>query len=188
MITINLRGTSGSGKSTIVREVMKRYRFISARFIEGRRQPIGYACWMSDLKPYGDGALYVPGHYETACGGCDTITKVDDAYTQVIANLPTSNVLYEGIMVQDDVKRAVELSKSTPLLVIALTTPIEVCVASIQSRRDARGDDRPLDPKNTISRAGRVKKNIQRLRAGGVECLELSREEALAEVLRRLGL
>lgn len=108
---VNLRGTGGSGKSTVVRRVMERYRGSSAEVVperaEGRKQPTGYRVDYAS-----GGALYVPGHYETACGGCDTIKTVDEVYALVSRAVSAGwDVLYEGIMVQDDVRRAVELDK-----------------------------------------------------------------------------
>jgi hypothetical protein len=182
---INLRGISGSGKSTIVVQVMDLYAERTPLMIEGRKRPIGYV-----LRHDSRATLYVPGHYETACGGCDTIKTPDQAYELVRAAVAEHrDVMYEGIMVQDDVRRAVELNKEHKLLVIALTTSVKDCLAGVQARRDARGDEREreLNPKNTISRARSVENKIPRLKAGGVEVLRLSREEALAECLRRLG-
>jgi hypothetical protein len=197
-MVINLRGTSGAGKSTIVTEVMKRYEFkqpLSASDVltavpalevkETRRQPLGYRLHNQNRR-----ALWIPGHYEIACGGCDTIQKVDDVYKTIswFAGLGC-DVLFEGIMVQDDVRRAIDLAQHHRLLVIALTTPIDECLKAIQSRRDARGDTRPLDPKNTKARAHRLKTSmLPRLKAAGVEVLELDRDAALKTVLERLGL
>jgi hypothetical protein len=156
---------------------------------ESRKQPFGYLMTMRDDAPPEDyPPLWIPGHYEIACGGCDTIQKVDDVYASVRHFASVYHVLFEGIMVQDDVKRAIEVNKLFPMLVIALTTPIEECIKGIQARRDARGDERPLDPKNTVSRAERVKRNAKRLRDGGVEVIETDRETALKVVLERLGL
>jgi predicted kinase len=183
---INLRGTGGSGKSTLVRTVMSKYPGRTPHFIDGRKQPLAYLC-TREFKP----PLYVPGHYETPTGGCDTIQKPDMVYELVTAAAQNGcDVLYEGIMIGDDVRRCVELSKAhPPLKVIALSTPIEECLKGIQSRRDTRGDDRELNPKNTISRLDRLKKSmIPRLKDAGVDCKWLSREQALVAVLSALGL
>lgn len=197
-MVINLRGTSGAGKSTIVRSVMERYPSKTPQYLDGRRQPINYL--LSRTPPFPGNPvlwnpesrqLFIPGHYETPCGGCDTIERVDDVYSLVTnAALQGFDVLFEGIMVQDDVKRAVNFdNRIGKLLVICLTAvPLETCLAGIQARRDERGDVRPLDPRNTIARAKRVVMNARRLRAGGVEVIETDRDGALNEVLKRLGL
>lgn len=182
-VILNLRGTSGSGKSTIVRRVMECYKVSPCYQLE-RRQPLAY---IGDRDP--GAALFVPGHYETPCGGCDTIKTVDEVYHLVEQGIAYNrDVIYEGIMVQDDVKRCAALHRRHPLTVIALTTPIDVCLASVQKRRDERGDERPLNPKNTISRAERVKRNAQRLRGMGVPVLFLDRDAALQFCLEALNL
>jgi len=71
MCVIQIRGTSGSGKSTLVRQVMGLYYEKQPLFKRGRKQPIGYILTHPDTP-----SLFVPGHYESACGGLDTISKV----------------------------------------------------------------------------------------------------------------
>lgn len=186
-MVINLRGTSGSGKSTVVTRVMKLYNPDGITYCheEGRRKPIAQILipLRNDIRP-----LYVPGHYETPCGGCDTIKTPDKVYDLVKGAVQSGwDVLYEGIIIQDDVKRCAELSKEASLRVISLTTPIEECLAGIQTRRDARGDTRPLNPANTISRADRVRRSIHRLSDLGVITYELNREEAYQKCAELLG-
>jgi hypothetical protein len=187
---INLRGTSGSGKSTVVRRVMEAAGVPAQPLTrDGRRRPYGY------LVPRPSGLpVFIPGHYETACGGCDTLKTVDEVYALVRAAWQVQqDVLYEGIMVQDDVRRAVGLDRELrgrggQLHVILLTTPIEECLAAVRSRREARGDARLLNEKNTRDRARRQLGIRDRLRAGGVEVEELDREAALARCCALLRL
>lgn len=184
---INLRGTSGAGKSTIVKMVMEKYTSKEPMYRDGRRQPIFYNLSRNGTALRG---LRTLGHYEIACGGCDTIQKIDDVYEMVRkAHAEGYDVLYEGIIVQDDVNRAIQLHKEGfPLVVLGLTTPLKDCLASVQARRDARGDVRPLDPKNTIARAKRVKSRMEKLRLSGVKTEWVSREQALERCLALLGL
>jgi hypothetical protein len=163
---------------------MALYPNCTPNFIEGRRQPISYT--MGN----GSRTLTVLGHYETPCGGTDTITKTDDVYTLVEqAALDGGDVLYEGIMVSDDTKRFLALhQKGFKVLVIGLTTPLGTCITGIQARRDARGDARPLNPKNTEDRARRHKRTIEKLRDAGVDGRFLGREEAFTVVAEALGL
>lgn len=171
---INVQGTGGAGKSHVVRRIMDLYPIRTPRYREGRKQPIGYRC---DKEGYT--SLVVPGHYETPCGGCDTITKPSDVFLLVEeAALGGVNVIFEGIISQDSALGIIELSKKFPTLVIALNTPIVDCIAGIQTRRDARGDLRPLDTKNTIARERSLKTRVSRLRDNNVKVLWLGREEA----------
>lgn len=185
---IQIRGTGGSGKSTVVRRTMELYPNKTANHVTNRSRPISYNLW----KDNGDSRylLFVPGHYETPTGGCDTIKTPDEVFTLVTDAADNGmDVLFEGIMIGDDVRRMVETSRKYPSLVIALNTPLPECLAGIQSRRDIRGDDRPLNPKNTESRANRLRTSmIPRLKDAGVECKWMNREEAFEEVKRRFGL
>jgi len=183
-MNINLRGTGGAGKSHIVRIVMGLYDHVEKIFQRGRRQPIGYRCDRTD-----GNSLWVVGHYETPCGGCDTITKPDDVYHEVrLAALGEYDVLFEGIIIQDDTRRIIELAAEYPTRVIALSTPVDECLRSIARRRDERGDARPLNPLNTTNRAKRQVSIMEKLKAAGLDAQWLSREAALAAVLKELHL
>jgi hypothetical protein len=99
------------------------------------------------------------------------------------------HVLFEGIICQDDTKRTLALRElGTKIVVFGLTTPIEVCLRGIQDRRDARGETKPLNPKNTTDRVKRVRGTLDKLQAAGLDVRRGTREEVLAGVLTELGL
>lgn len=196
MIVINIRGTGGSGKSTLVRKVMDCYPNFAKITEEGRRRPMATCHWFPVVKGLQPNGLFVPGHYETDCGGCDTIKTVDKTYELIrTASLGDgNNVLCEGIMIQDDVTRAVTLDQDLKkaggrLVVVSLTTPIDLCLAGIRARRGAEKEAaKPLNEKNTRDRMKRQENSLHRLRQAGVELRKLSREEALVEIKKLLGL
>ena len=66
-ILIQLRGTSGSGKSYIAFKILKKYNFNPVKKDE---KIIGYYAE--------DANLFIVGKYETACGGCDSLKSQDD--------------------------------------------------------------------------------------------------------------
>lgn len=184
---INLRGTSGSGKSTVVRRLFDLYNPRQPYFIDGRKRPLGYVCTRKDS----DGpSLVALGHYETPCGGCDTIPTIDMVYEQIRAQVALGHdVIYEGLLIQSDVKRCAQLHKDgLPLLVIGLDTPLADCLAGVQARRDARGDVRPLNPANTISKLNSLPGQMRRLKAEGVDFRLLNREAAFAACCGALNL
>lgn len=179
MSVIQLRGTGGSGKSTVVRRVMSHFDDMAPIYEEGRRRPIAYFS--------AKGSLFVPGHYETPCGGCDTITKPDRVYELVTeAAQKDYNVLFEGIIIQDDTLRCVAISKHYDVTVIELNTPLRDCLAGIQARRDERGDTKALNTKNTTDRALRVIRGCQKLKESGVKVVTLDREGAYQKCLTLL--
>lgn len=181
MVAINIRGTSGSGKSTLVRNVMALYSAKAPCLVEGRRRPHHYI-----LSDEGRRCLIVPGHYETPCGGCDTLKSLGEVYELVRESVRQgSDVLYEGIIVGDDTRYALE--KPIDLRVIMLTTPIAECLSSVQARRDAKGTARPLNPKKTTTRADWIRRVTQRLEGAGVPTYRLDREAAFLKVRELLG-
>lgn len=203
---INIRGTSGSGKSTTIRKIMELYESKVRVKLEGRKQPIGYMLAKHEPKRH----LALIGHYETDCGGCDTITNQDDIYERVRkAHAAGMDVLYEGLLISADANRCVALHRDgLPLLVIALDTPLDICLASVNQRRhdawqrrvDAiRADNelrvaanrKPLpipdfkgevNPKNTASKFAGVKSSMRRLEKAGVNAVWLSREDAVKRI------
>jgi len=99
------------------------------------------------------------------------------------------HVLFEGIMFQDGaLQRFLTFNRmNSNVVVIELTTPIQDCIAGVQKRRDEREDKRPLNPKNTIARAERVRKNCSRLRDAGLKVPKLDSEGAYLLCLQLLG-
>lgn len=132
---INLRGTSGSGKTTVVKNFMDLAVSRNRVLVKGRDRPIGYSLkmpWQTDRQ-----RTFVLGHYETDCGGCDTISSTDEVFDRVrAAHGHGMDVLFEGLLIAAEVKRTMALfTDGLPLLVIALDTDIESCVLSVNKRR-----------------------------------------------------
>ena len=180
---VQLRGTSGSGKSTVVRNIMALKKDWIRVKVEGRKQPIGY---LSVAEP----ALAVMGHYETACGGCDTIPSMDRIYDLIREAADKGfNVLYEGLLISAEVNRAVELGKTHDFLVLGIELPLELCLASINERRRAKKPDAPdVNPKNTEAKWKQTQRSMVRLAESGVECRWGSREEVERMARVALGL
>jgi hypothetical protein len=129
---IHIKGCSGSGKSTVVNKVMSQYDERVPEYIPGRKQPIGYVLRKAGLKD-----LFVVGHYETDCGGCDTIKFADETFDIVRQRHAQGfNVLFEGLLLTADAKRTISLhEEGLPLFVVNMNTDLETCLASINERR-----------------------------------------------------
>jgi phosphoglycolate phosphatase-like HAD superfamily hydrolase len=189
-VIINIRGTSGSGKTHLVRQIMAEYPTKLRHKVEGRKQPIGYVMAHPERR-----SLAIIGHYETACGGCDTIAKMETIFELVKESASRGmDVIFEGLLISADVNRHVDLHQwaqenGQELEVVALTTELQECLDSVNARRKARNPDLPpVKEKNTISKFNGVKKSLERLRAAEVPVFEGSREEALAHIRGKLGL
>ena len=184
---VNVRGTSGSGKTYLVRGVLERCVSRAPAFAQySKRKPVGYIC-----ETRRGSKLFVVGSYENACGGCDALPSYDVAFDQVRkAHGLGMDVLFEGLLVSAEVTRTVKLKEDgLPLLVIGLTeVPLEACLSSVAARRLARGETRLLDPTNTESKWKGTRRACDRLEAAGLRVMRCGREEALAAVVAELRL
>lgn len=187
---INIRGTSGSGKTTLVRTVMSWYAHKQPVFISGRKQPIYYKLWLAQA---GDTTftcqpdLIVLGHYESACGGCDTIASTDMMFNLVMeAQQLAQHVLFEGLLISADVNRVTELHQvygNEGLEVMAIELPLEQCIASVNKRRWAKDPTKPtVNPKNTESKWKGVVQSMVRLEQAGVRAHFRSRDNCLTRL------
>lgn len=184
---INIRGTSGSGKSTIVRKVMDHYLSRTPIFVPGRARPVGYR--LARILPCGQvRELYVVGHYEVPCGGCDTLSTdhLKTVYGLVREWAPLGSVLFEGAILSTDSRHLLELSKERKdILVLRLTTSLEACAAGVMERRAAKGRPRPEGPnfrKNLAAKDRSAASTCRQFREAGIPVMEGDRAQVLAIV------
>jgi hypothetical protein len=186
-VIINIRGTGGSGKSTIIRKLLAGYSITEV--LEPKRQnPIAYLCTHEKR------CLAVLGSYTTPTGGCDTIPNIAKVF-ELVEQFHTRgfDVVFEGLLLTGLVNQIVEMwnryEQKLPILVITLDTPLEVCVDSINTRRKARNPNAdPVNPANTEAKWKGSRLAMNRLLAAGVPCKLLDREAALAECRKQFGL
>lgn len=179
---INIRGTSGSGKTTVVKDAMQFFTPKVEVNIPKRRNPLGY--WFGEVVD-GKRKMAIPGHYATACGGCDTLSGYDEIFNLVrLGGEGAQHVLFEGLLVSEESKRTLALHERFPsqVLVIELTTSQDECLASVQARREARGNDKPLNPANTVNRMRTIRRVCDWLQEQGVAVEQHNRASAAARV------
>lgn len=156
---INIRGTHGSGKSTIVKELLNRY---DAEPLMGQgKRPEGYRM----LTPFG--VLLVVGHYETQCGGCDAIQPYALIWPRVVEYASRGHVVFEGALVSSsygNIGRDSEVY-GDQFVFAFLDTPLDVCLKRIRARRAAKGNEKPLDPKNTRVKFDNIQKSLVKIQA-----------------------
>lgn len=154
----DIRGTHGSGKSTLPREILRNHKadIISGLPLtyEGRVGPLGY--FVPELN------LYILGKYSNACGGCDGIKTQDEIKARVHHWLQKGNVMLEGILVAHTYQPWVEFAKRTEAdydaqwNFLVLDTDVETCVARVNERRQAAG-------KGPIENEGNIRRDHQRI-------------------------
>lgn len=187
----NIRGTSGSGKTHLARAIMALFpeqtaiyqkkgaiHPLTGEVMKDRKQPMGYIL----NHPNRDKPLYVLGHYNTACGGADTLRGHDYMYHTVReAHANGMDVLFESLLLSVEANRALELGKEFGEFVkfIQLTTPVDDCVASINQRRLTKDPEaQPVNEEGTRSKYRGSFKIADRLDAQGNTVYRLSRDEA----------
>lgn len=180
-----IRGTSGSGKSHLVREVAKRVGPGTPHYVEGRRRPL------FTTHDGGRRRLSILGHYETACGGCDTIPSYDETFALVRERHELGDdVLFEGLLLTPEFSRTAALVKDGfPLVLLFLDVPIELALESVNARRRAKDPGKAdVNPANTVSKHKQAKRAAERLREAGADVRILGRSEALRSALGLFGL
>ena len=197
---INLRGTNGSGKSTVARDLIERQMKldrvpgehpISGRYLTvlldatkvntgGPRHVVGYHLPEFDL--------CVVGRYETDCGGCDGIKTQDLIYAAVTAAAKRyRNVLFEGVIVSTiferylTLSRALVRSKAGPFVWAYLDTPGELCLRRIQ----ARNGGKPIKEELVLNKLASIARTREKAGAEGDQWVTTIRhKKALEDVIK----
>jgi hypothetical protein len=137
----------------------------------------------------GSRQLAVIGHYETECGGCDTIKTPDCLFYLIeLAAVQGYDVLWEGLLMSMDFKRTVPLSKRHRTLIIGMDVPLDVCLDSINQRRWSKNPDKPAVPvDNTTRKWHGTRQTIRRLADAGLETVWLDRDGTVERALKELS-
>jgi len=175
---LNIRGTNGSGKSVVVRRLMKHFGWKALRDKASK-------IWAYRLKH--KPPLYVLGRYETPCGGCDTIHVFRDVYSLLAKLSEKGSVIFEGLLPSSDVKQTLLFRGSHPgrhFLIGVLDTPVWRCINRVERRRTAKGNRKPLNPTNLISKDRGVKTSSETLKKAGFDVRVLPHKKAFKTALR----
>lgn len=152
--SLQICGTSGSGKTTIVRALMLVCNAEAIRWNEKGTKPVMYA------GDHPDGTrMYFLGSYETVCGGCDTINGVA-VVAQLLQDLHDEGAdgicIFEGLMHSHMVgtigAKQIELGVENHQRAF-LDTPLKVCLDRVLQRRaeSARLKGKLVKPFNTAN-------------------------------------
>lgn len=182
---VSIRGTHGSGKSTIVKTLVGQYA--TQRFYgrAGKHRPEAYALNIPGVTH----VVYVMGPYETACGGCDCIQPYALILDLLADYSSRGHVLFEGALVSSSYGTVGHyMEKCGPRGIMAfLTTPLEECIRRIGQRRLDRGDLRPLNTKNTEGKHRSVRNSRKQVAKFGIlRAVDLDWQEPIAPLLALL--
>ena len=184
-VIVNPRGTSGSGKTELVRRIVADYGWDRDGRVEpvhrdGRERPIAYRL----RHPLGGRPL--------ASGVCDTIRAVDgglDEAFRLAGGYAASghDVLLEGLLLSGEHARSAALAKAHELHVLRLDTPLDRCVRNAIARQRAGRRGRASVARTATMRQADVEEACRRLRRhASVEVLDF--DNALRRARELLGL
>lgn len=166
-VIINIRGTSGSGKTTVAREFLKRFEHHSLAGSDGKVKGVHVHV------PMFNHPLFLIGKYDNVCGGMDSITTQEEAAQRVVKAFQAGgHVICEGLLASSvgpnaTFPRTIYEGSNGRVKFVTLDTPLETCLQRVQARRNERGDDRPFNPKNTIDKYNQVKRAFELMEEGG---------------------
>lgn len=177
---LNIRGTNGSGKSSVVRQLMEHFGVEADVAKPGTKR-----VWAYQLR----NRMYVLGRYETACGGADTVSSFAKIKQQVSILAGHGDVVFEGVLWSGVFKSSDEFAHNSPHHVIfaTLDTPAEVCIERVVARRKLAGNSKPFDPENLLAKHKSVVRAQEQLVKAGHDARILPHEEPLQTILRWLA-
>lgn len=130
-----------------------------------RRKPISLTWPATADRP----AIATIGHYDVACGGCDTIKSRSIPFELARKAMDQGyNVMFEGLFVGMEFHRSLELMKDGyEQHNIFLNKSVKDCTAAVMERR-AKSGKPPKVLKQMAANHPRVLRTEQRLREAGV--------------------
>jgi hypothetical protein len=185
-LIVQLRGTHGSGKTSIVKHLLAQYN-AEALYDTSKKKPkiLGYRF----TSPKISRPVYVPGTYENACGGLDGCGTQEQQVELILKAYRYGHVLCVGVL-----SGGVSPAATFPRMLLEavgaenyamcfLDTPLQLCIDRVKARRAERGDDRPFDPKNVISKYHSVVGSIQKSIDAGCRVYMLNHQDPVPQVL-----
>lgn len=145
---INIRGTSGSGKTYTVRSFMES--------INPDIKVMDDDKILAHVAFYNMVPVYFIGKYDNVCGGCDTIHTQDEVCNRVRYFSQFGHVIFEGLLISHSFMRYYSLMQEMkkigiPMVIARMDTPLEICLERVMQRRLDKGNDKELNPANTMS-------------------------------------
>lgn len=175
----DIRGTCASGKSTLVRNILKRH--------ENELK-------MNETVPYHfvpELNLCVLGRYDLKGSGVDNFKGSDTLQAFMRDKLKHHNIMLEGVIVSHIFQRWDDMAAEygSHYHFFHLSVDIEECKERVQARRLARGDKRKFNPDNVVKFNESINRVIEKLQANDRDVTVLTnptKKEAYQAVMKQL--
>lgn len=143
---LNVRGTSGAGKTTLMRTLIESDTESAELFVSGVKKPAFVYCPSYNI--------IVIGSYRNVCGGCDNFVKEQIVRFLKIAWMTSANVFYEGLMLHTKepyywyMRELSQTIGKRHFGFVYLTLPVEECLKRVYIRNGGK----VIKEKNAIDR------------------------------------
>ncbi len=183
----DLRGTHGSGKSSVVHRLLKRFGNVPIEKQNG--EVIGH--YMPDID------CCVVGKYESACGGCDAIKSQEEVIARLTFFRSNPEVygyrlILEGILVAHTYERYAKLADEIGrenYTFMFLDTPLETCIERVRKRRIRQGNHKGYLPENLTKDHQVIQVRLpQRFKDAGYQTTIIDHRDPVFDVLITMGL
>lgn len=184
---VNIRGTSGSGKTTAVRNVLNSGGAKTTVRERNSRVVIGYILERRFSRP-----TFIMGPYEgTGSGGCDSFRDLSKVFSEVqYWHDHGFHIIFEGLLISRSKGRMIDLWNAigpSNLHLLHLQTSLEDCLEGIRQRRMRRGNMKPVNrerTEETFYRAFKISSDLGQL---GVRMSFVLRERVPVHIDSLLG-
>ena len=184
---IVIKGTNGSGKSSVVRALMAHLGTPTPVLFDG--EEAGYRC------KYDNHWVFILGKYKTVCGGLDASFSYKGAAEDVLLCLDllaeNGHVVCEGVIAMTSygfgrLARFVntQTAKGNHVIFASLDTPVELCLKRVRARRKQAQNKKLFDPEKLAEKYASVLRSQNKMQAAGYDTRILPHEEPLQTLLR----
>ena len=155
---IDIRGTHGSGKSTCVHYLIKKYE---NKCYRDKTLDVHFH-FMPEFN------LIIVGKYRNQCGGADGVNGVDRIQA-IIEKYDERgyNVLVEGILVSHTFERWHQFATGRNYVFVHLEPSVETCIKHVQKRRVESGKPPEFNTKNLEKDHRQISRTVAKLAAEG---------------------
>lgn len=198
MLVIKLGGCNGSGKTSVARALLEKYKMRPVEYKKDR--PYVY-----EGEAFGH-QLIVLGSYASVCGGMDTISDKEERLGLVagFAQRDTKRIVFYEGLITGKTYGAMGALSDTPgqkghWLYAFMDTPFEVCVERVVKRRQDRALAKGLGAQDAVAFAVEIDaertmrptfKSIisteQRAREAGHQTIWLKHDKSPAQIVAQL--
>jgi|GEM_PF-3124273 len=191
---INIRGTGGSGKSWVVRQMIDKFgattydKSILGHILNNNTFILGpYAKeWgggfdnLSKEERDQDNVQRVIER-QVSIFGADVVNRNhSQGQIQEIVERQSLNVIFEGLLISGIYGRYREQARRLPdFRWVILTTPLEQCIENTKKRRMLRGKSPEFDPTQTANKYKAVRSVCYKARVDGMKVFQVTSNEAV---------